>query len=181
MSTTSNETKNTASFATKGTTTNTALETLVKLVVPDQAMKQSLHTAIKNRDWMGRVIFNININRNDARPTLFNNTEAFKFFKKRAIQEIAKVLGHAFFVKVQTVAVEDGLKMNYFLKVRVTKKNEAVPEFVAEEVNIEPVPELTHEQRFQKEQSKFVAAKAVTHSMAAQKNHFAALAESDDE
>jgi hypothetical protein len=142
-------------------------------------MKQSLDTAIKNRDWMGRVIFNININRNEARATLFNNTEAFKFFKKRAIQEIAKVLGHAFFVKVQTVAIEQGLKVNYFLKVRVTKKNEAVLEPVVEKVNIEP--ELTQEQLFQKEQERFIAANTVTRAMVVQKNPFAALAESDDE
>ena len=181
MSTTSNETKNTAYFATKGTTTNTALEALVKLVVPDQTMKQSLDFAIKKHDWKGRVIFNININRNDARGTLFSNTEAFKFFKKRAIQEIAKVLGHAFFVKVQTVAIEEGLKMNYFLKVRVSKKNEATSVSVVKEDVMEDVPELTQEQRFQKEQKKFIAANTVIHTMAMQKNPFAALAESDDE
>jgi len=181
MSISSNETKNTASFATKGTSTNTAIEALVKLVVPDQTMKQSLDTAIKKRDWMGRVIFNININRNDARGTLFANTEAFKFFKKRVIQEITKVLGHAFFVKVQTVAIEEGLKMNYFLKVRVSKKNEAAPVPVSEEVNTKPMPELTPEERFMKEQEKFVASKTVTHAMAAQKNRFAALADSDDD
>jgi len=177
-------------FNTKGTTQNDALEALIKLVVPDQKTKESVQAAIKKLDWTGRVIANINLNRNAARPILLD-ADAFKFFKKRAVQEISKVIGPTFFVKVQMVDVEEGLKMQYFLKVRVSKKNVSVP--IVRAPAPAPAPSVTPEElallvrqdalrRFQEAQQKIHEAKTVTQAAAGPKNRYAILGlDSDDE
>ena len=178
-------------FNTKGTTQNDALEALVKLVVPDQKTKESVQAAIKKPDWTGRVIANININRNAARPILLD-AAAFKFFKKRAVQEISKVIGSAFFVKVQMVDVEEGLKMQYFVKVRVSKKNVSAPASTPPPP-VAPVPQVTPEElallvrqdalrRFEEAQQKIRESNTVARAAAGPKNRYAILGfDSDDE
>jgi len=174
-------------FNTKGTTQNEAFEALVKLVVPDQKMKESVQAAIKKSDWTGRVIANININRNPARVILLE-ADAFKFFKKRVVQEVSKVIGPTFFVKVQTVDVEERMKIQYFLKVRVSKKNVTVPVVRAHA----PVVQITPDEmalfvrqdalhRFNKAQQKIHEANTVTRTAVVNENPFAALGDSDDE
>jgi len=177
--------KSTHPFNTKGTLQNDALEALVKLVVPDQKTKESVQATIKKLDWTGRVIANINISRNAVR-TILNDADAFKFFKKRAVQEVCKVIGQNFFVKVQMVDVEEKTTVQHFLKVRVSKKNAPTPAPAPAPAPLPTNPQELEElrkadamRRFTLAQQKMRDATTVTLKATVVKNYFADLDDED--
>jgi hypothetical protein len=91
-----------------------------KNILPNDSIISSLRDANKQTDWKGRVIANIEITRNPIRLIIAEKDNFFEF-RRYVVSELSNKLGSGFYISVNTIQMEETLRMRYFLKVRVSK------------------------------------------------------------